>query len=41
MGFELQDMFAGGTDTTFIALDWEMTELIMNPKVMERAQAEE
>ena len=40
MGFELQDMFAGGTDTTFIALDWRMTELIMNPKVMEKAQAE-
>ncbi|XP_030937818.1 cytochrome P450 71A1-like [Quercus lobata] len=34
------DMFAGGTDTTFIALDWGMTELIMNPKVMEKAQAE-
>ena len=36
----LQDMFAAGTDTTFITLDWGMTELIMNPKVMERAQAE-
>ncbi|KAG2678708.1 hypothetical protein I3760_11G015000 [Carya illinoinensis] len=34
------DMFAAGTDTTFITLDWGMTELIMNPKVMERAQAE-
>ena len=33
-------MFAAGTDTTFITLDWGMTELIMNPKVMERAQAE-
>nr|XP_015882403.2 cytochrome P450 71AP13-like [Ziziphus jujuba var. spinosa] len=34
------DMFAAGTDTTFITLDWGMTELIMNPKVMEKAQAE-
>lgn len=34
------DMFAAGTDTTFITLDWGMTELIMNPKVMKRAQAE-
>lgn len=33
-------MFAAGTDTTFITLDWGMTELIMNPKVMESAQAE-
>ncbi|KAB5525057.1 hypothetical protein DKX38_022806 [Salix brachista] len=28
------------TDTTFITLDWTMTELIMSPKVMEKAQAE-
>ncbi|KAG4207586.1 hypothetical protein ERO13_A03G075332v2 [Gossypium hirsutum] len=34
------DMFAAGTDTTFITLDWAMTELIMNPKVLEKAQAE-
>lgn len=34
------DMFAAGTDTTFITLDWGMTELIMNPRVMERAQEE-
>ncbi|XP_038708922.1 cytochrome P450 71AP13-like [Tripterygium wilfordii] len=34
------DMFAAGTDTTFITLDWGMTELIMNPKVMAKAQAE-
>lgn len=36
----LQDMFAAGTDTTFITLDWGMTELLMNRKVLERAQAE-
>ncbi|KAI5569350.1 hypothetical protein BDE02_12G070900 [Populus trichocarpa] len=34
------DMFAAGTDTNFITLDWAMTELIMNPHVMEKAQAE-
>ncbi|XP_010042506.2 cytochrome P450 71AP13-like [Eucalyptus grandis] len=34
------DFFAGGTDTTFITLDWAMTELVMNPKAIERAQAE-
>ncbi|XP_030531146.2 cytochrome P450 71AP13-like [Rhodamnia argentea] len=36
----LLDFFAGGTDTTFITLDWAMTELVMKPKAMERAQAE-
>ncbi|KAK9045879.1 hypothetical protein V6N11_051782 [Hibiscus sabdariffa] len=35
----LQDMFAAGTDTTFITLDWAMAELVMNPKVLETAQA--
>lgn len=34
------DMFAAGTDTTFITLDWGMTELLMNPQVMEKAQKE-
>lgn len=34
------DMFAAGTDTTFITLDWGMTELMMNPKIMEKARAE-
>ncbi|KAJ4978509.1 hypothetical protein NE237_009289 [Protea cynaroides] len=34
------DMFAAGTDTTFITLDWGMTELVMNPRVMKKAQAE-
>ncbi|XP_042483295.1 cytochrome P450 71AP13-like [Macadamia integrifolia] len=34
------DMFAAGTDTNFITLDWGMTELIMNPRVMKKAQAE-
>nr|XP_016462362.1 PREDICTED: cytochrome P450 71A1-like [Nicotiana tabacum] len=34
------NMFAAGTDSTFITLDWAMTELLMNPKAMESAQAE-
>ncbi|KAF5182908.1 Cytochrome p450, partial [Thalictrum thalictroides] len=34
------DMFAAGTDTTFIVLDWGMTELVMNPKAMQKAQNE-
>nr|AYM55660.1 cytochrome p450 [Croton stellatopilosus] len=34
------DMFAAGTDTTFITLDWAMTELMMNPTSMEKAQSE-
>lgn len=33
-------MFAAGTDTTFITLDWAMTELLMNPLAMEKAQNE-
>ncbi|KAL4193294.1 hypothetical protein AMTRI_Chr06g176140 [Amborella trichopoda] len=33
-----RDMFAAGTDTTFITLDWGMTELIRNPRVMKKAQ---
>ncbi|KAH7681580.1 Cytochrome P450 B-class protein [Dioscorea alata] len=33
-------MFAGGTDTIFITLDWGMTELIINPRVMKKAQEE-
>ena len=33
-------MFAAGTDTTFITLDWAMTELLMNPDVMKKAQNE-
>ncbi|XP_020081085.1 cytochrome P450 71A1-like [Ananas comosus] len=34
------DMFAAGTDTTFIALDWGMTELLLNPKAMTKARHE-
>lgn len=33
-------MFVAGTDTTFIVLDWGMTELLTHPKAMKRAQDE-
>ncbi|XP_071725025.1 cytochrome P450 71AP13-like [Rutidosis leptorrhynchoides] len=36
----IMDMFVAGTDTTFITLDWGMTELLMNPRVMQKAQNE-
>ncbi|KAF5476683.1 hypothetical protein F2P56_003397 [Juglans regia] len=34
------DMFTAGSDTASITLEWGMTELILNPKVMDIAQAE-
>ncbi|KAL7153549.1 hypothetical protein ABFS83_04G177000 [Erythranthe nasuta] len=36
----LLDMFAAGTDTTFIVLDWGMTELVTNPSVLKKLQTE-
>ncbi|KAL6955776.1 unspecific monooxygenase [Sarracenia purpurea var. burkii] len=33
-------MFAAGTDTTYTALEWAMTELLRNPRVMEQLQKE-
>ncbi|XP_028765939.1 cytochrome P450 71D8-like [Neltuma alba] len=36
----LQDMFAGGTDTSATVLEWAMSEMMKNPRVMEKAQAE-
>ena len=36
----VQDMFAGGTDTTSLTLEWAMAEMMKNPRVMEKAQAE-
>ncbi|CAA0818091.1 Cytochrome P450 71A25 [Striga hermonthica] len=35
------DMFAAGTDTTVIALEWAMAELIKNPRTMKTLQNEE
>ncbi|XP_059658926.1 cytochrome P450 736A117-like [Cornus florida] len=34
------DMFAAGTDTTFTALEWTMTELLKHPKAMNELQHE-
>ncbi|KAL8134954.1 hypothetical protein AgCh_009822 [Apium graveolens] len=34
------DMLAAGTDTAAATLDWAMSELVRNPKVMEKAQAQ-
>ena len=35
-----QNTFLGGTDTTAITLDWTMSELMANPRVMNKLQAE-
>ncbi|XP_059657512.1 cytochrome P450 71A3-like [Cornus florida] len=34
------NMYTGGTDTTYTALEWEMTELLRHPKVMKKLQNE-
>ncbi|KAL6658696.1 hypothetical protein ACP70R_002736 [Stipagrostis hirtigluma subsp. patula] len=36
----LMDMFAAGTDTSFIVLEYAMVELIRNPQVMTRLKAD-
>ena len=33
-----QDMFVGGIDSTSIALEWVMAELIRSPSIMMRTQ---
>ncbi|KAF5189398.1 Cytochrome p450 [Thalictrum thalictroides] len=34
------DMFAAGTDTSYIVLEWAMSELIRHPNIMEEVQKE-
>nr|GLL36133.1 cytochrome P450 71A2-like [Ipomoea trifida] len=35
------DMFAAGTHTTYTVIEWTMTELIKNPRVMEKLKTED
>ncbi|XP_078160243.1 cytochrome P450 71A26-like [Carex rostrata] len=37
---QLADAFAAGIDTTYITIDWAMSELIKNPKAMKKLQEE-
>ncbi|XP_057534642.1 cytochrome P450 736A117-like [Amaranthus tricolor] len=34
------DIFSGGTDTTYTVLEWAMTEMLRNPRVMKELQRE-
>ncbi|EES19549.1 cytochrome P450 71A1 [Sorghum bicolor] len=36
----LADMFAAGTETSFITLEWAMSELVRNPAAMEKLKSE-
>jgi cytochrome P450 len=37
---DMQDMFAAASETTGTTLEWAMSELLNNPKVMAKAQLE-
>ncbi|CAL9761200.1 unnamed protein product, partial [Musa acuminata subsp. burmannicoides] len=34
------DMLVGGTENSSIVIEWAMSELMRNPKIMEKAQKE-
>lgn len=36
----VQDVFAAGTDTTTVVLEWAMTELLRHPEIMKKLQSE-
>ncbi|KAK1321663.1 Cytochrome P450 71A9 [Acorus calamus] len=36
----IMDLFAAGTDTSYILLEWAMAELVKNPKTMKKVQHE-
>lgn len=36
----MQDVFTGGTDSTYTTLEWELSELLRNPRAMKKLQEE-